>query len=177
MFHVEHMHFLKAFLLLIFFFSIGCKKPTPDPHLGDYIYQNLKQELSAAETKFSEIKKQHDDFATKSKDPSLSVSDLKMARAKADFALREMRKLEQKIKYWKLKLLSREEQVRTSYLNAFNKGEEWNNDEEIQRYKKAQNWGKNREPAKTAPPKKESSHEAPPSESEASETPPESHGE
>lgn len=153
------MHLLTIFLILLTL-QVGCKKPTPDPHLGDYIYQNLKQELSASETKFADIKKQHDDFAMKTKDPSLSISDIKMARAKADFALREMRKVEQKIKYWKLKLLSREELVRSSYLSAFNKGEEWNNEDEVQRYKKAQNWGKNRQPAKEKESKKESAHES-----------------
>lgn len=149
---------LSITFLIILTLLVGCKKPAPDPHLNDYIYQSLKQELSTSETKYSEIKKQHDDFVTKSKDSSLSISDLKIARAKADFALREMRKIEQKIKYWKLKLLSREEIVRSSYLSAFNKGEEWNNEEEIQRYKKSQNWGKNRQPSNDKESKK-ASHE------------------
>lgn len=161
-------------LTIVFFIIltllVGCKKPAPDPHLGDYIYQSLKQELSASETKYSDIKKQYDDFVAKTKDPSLSVSDLKMARAKADFALREIRKVEQKIKYWKLKLLSREELVRSSYLAAFNRGEEWNNDDEIQKFKKAQSWGKKRQPAKANEPKKESASQPP---SEGHESPPE----
>lgn len=174
MFHVEHMHLLNAILFITILHSLGCKKPMSDPHLNDYIYQSLKQELGAAETKYSEIKKKHDEFATKSHDPSLSISDIKLARAKADLTLREMRMAEQKIKYWKLKLLSREEQVRISYLNAFNKGEEWNNDEEIQRYKKAQEWGKKRDLAKTPPVKKASSHDSPPTEGHESSA---SHGE
>lgn len=119
----------------------------PDPHLNDYIYQSLKQELAASESRLVDIKKQYTDFINKSNDPSLSTSDVKIARAKADLASREIRKLEQKVKYWRLKLLSREEVVRGSYLKAFNKGEEWNNDEEVQRFKRAQNRGKIRSPA------------------------------
>jgi len=133
------------FTLIIF---IGCKKPIPDPHLNDYIYLNLKQELTTTESKLTDVKKEFSDYVSKSKDPSLSISDIKVARAKADFALKEIRKLEQKVKYWKLKLLSREELVRISYLSAFNKGEEWNNDDEVIRFKKAKEWGKDRKPAK-----------------------------
>jgi hypothetical protein len=135
------------FIILSVSYFVGCKKPIPEPHMNDYIYQSLKQELSTAESKLTDIKKEHSDFISKSKDPSLSISDVKIARAKADFALREIRKLEQKVKYWKLKLLSREDLVRSSYLASFNKGEEWNNEEEVQRFKKAKNWGKNRQPA------------------------------
>ncbi len=129
----------------------------PDPHLNDYIYQSLKQELSASESRLVDIQKQYSDFLNKSNNPSLSTSDAKIARAKADLALREVRKLEQKVKYWKLKLLSREEVVRDSYLKTFNKGEEWNNDEEVQRFKRAQSRGRIRAPANSHSSKKDKS--------------------
>lgn len=99
------------------------------------------------ETKLADISKQHLEFIMKSKDPGLTTTDIKTARAKADVTKREIRKLEQKIKYWKLKLLSREELVRNAYLEAFNKGQEWNNKEEIEKFKKAQIWGQQRQPA------------------------------
>ncbi len=125
----------------------GCKKPLPDPHLNDEIYLGLKQELAATESLLTERKNQYKEFQEKVDQADIQSSNLKIARAKADDALREIRKLEQKIIYWKLKLLSREELVRNSYLESFNKGEDWNNSEEAQRYKKSLSRNTKRKPS------------------------------
>lgn len=137
---------------LFFLFSLiiilgGCKKPLPDPHLNDEIYLGLKQELAATESLLTERINQYKEFQEKVGQADIQSSNLKIARAKADGALREIRKLEQKIIYWKLKLLSREELVRNSYLESFNKGEEWNNSEEAQRYKKSLSRNTKRKPS------------------------------
>ncbi len=63
---------------------------------------------------------------------------MKILRAKSERAKHNRNKQEQIVRYWKLKLLSREEVVRENYLNSFNRGEEWNSSEEIERYKKVQ---------------------------------------
>lgn len=131
---------------LVFILS-SCKKPLPDPHLNDEIYLGLKQELAATESLLAERKNQYKEFQEKVDQADIQSSNLKIARAKSDGAIHEIRKLEQKIIYWKLKLLSREELVRNSYLDSFNKGEEWNNSEEAQRYKKSLSRNSKRKPS------------------------------
>lgn len=143
MIKTQTLFFLFSFVIILG----GCKKPLPDPHLNDEIYLGLKQELAATESLLTERKNQYKEFQEKVDQADIQSSNLKIARAKADDALREIRKLEQKIIYWKLKLLSREELVRNSYLESFNKGEDWNNSEEAQRYKKSLSRNTKRKPS------------------------------
>lgn len=125
----------------------ACKKPLPDPHLNDEIFLGLKQELASTEALLAERKNQLKEFQDKVVQADIQSSNLKVARAKADAALQEVRKLEQKVIYWKMKLLSREEIVRNLYLESFNKGEAWNNADEAMRYKKSINRNTKRKPA------------------------------
>lgn len=131
----------KLLLFLIISCSLGllvsCAKPNPNPHAGDYIYNEFKGELTIAETKLTEKTKERDDFLEKMKSHLVTDLEKKSLRYKADRATKEMRRYDQQIKYWKLKLLSREQSVRQSYLDAFNQGQTWDNNEEIERYKKA----------------------------------------
>lgn len=118
---------------------LGCKRPQADPQNGDYIYQQIREELGAEEAKLNERREQYQEFLTNLKDPDIPSAKRKILQVKADRASQDVRKLEQRLKYWKLKLLSREEQVRNSYLDAFNNGSEWDNSsEETERFKKAQ---------------------------------------
>ena len=119
------------------FRSLGCTKPNPSPHSGDFIYNEFKNELGIAETKLAEKTKERDDFLIKIKSPQITDLERKSLHFKADIATKQIRKLEQQIKYWKLKLLSREESVRRSYLASFNEGHIYDNSEETSRYQKA----------------------------------------
>lgn len=132
---------LKKLLLLLVLQLIfsGCTKPIADPQLDDYIYQSLKQDLVNAETQLSEKQTQLKDFKSNLLTADIQTSEFKLIRTKSDYATQEIRKLEQRVKYWKGKLLTREKFVRNEYLSAFNKGESWNNLEEILKYKKAKN--------------------------------------
>ncbi len=142
---------LKSFFNLILFSSLfllsACKKPLPDPHLNDEIFLGLKQELASTEALLVERKNQLKEFQDKVIQADIQSSSLKVARAKADAALQEVRKLEQNVIYWKMKLLSREEIVRNLYLESFNKGEVWNNADETTRYKKSIHRASKRKPA------------------------------
>jgi hypothetical protein len=138
MFHVEHMKMKAKYCLFIFWVALaGCKKPTPDPQAGDVIYQSFKAELASVEARLTEKEGELNDFKNQIAQTDIESSELKVLRAKANFATHEVRKLQQGVKYWKLKLLSREEVVRTNYLAAFNRGEEWNNAEELEKFHKA----------------------------------------
>jgi hypothetical protein len=149
---------------------LGCTKPNPNPHLGDFIYSEFQTELGIAETKLAERQKERDDFLTKMKNPQVTDLERKSLHFKADYAMKHIRKLEQQIKYWKLKLLSREESVRHSYLNSFNEGKVYDNSDEISRYQKAiSRLRKSRRPSsqkKEEPAKPAASESAPPSEEE-----------
>lgn len=133
--------------LIIFLTIVGCRKPQPDPHLNDFIYLNLKQELVATESLLNEKKTQYSEYKDKIEQADIQSSGVKVARAKAEASLNEIRKLEQKVLYWKMKLISREEAVRNSYLESFNKGLEWSNAEEVDRYKKTIDRASKRKPA------------------------------
>jgi hypothetical protein len=148
MFHVEQlMKITKLYLFIFVFVSFGCKKPLPDPQASDYIYQELKQELAAAESQLAEKQGQMKELKDKLTQSDIQSSELKMIRVKIDFAQRSIRKQEQRVRFWKARLLSREELVRRQYLTAFNKGEEWNNSDEVERYKKGKLMFRTRVPA------------------------------
>lgn len=148
MFHVEQSMNLPFFwTALIFLALIGCKNPLPDPQASDYIYQSIKQELAATESKLGEKKGQLEELKSKLPQTDIQTAEVKMIRAKVDFATQEIRKIEQRVKYWKIKLLSREELVRRKYLAAFNKGEEWDDTLETENFKKSVQRLKSRAPA------------------------------
>ncbi len=148
MFHVEHsMNLSIVFIITTLLIFLGCKQPLPDPQQSDYIYQSIKQELAGVEAQLNQKRNQLNDFKSKLPETDIQSADIKMIRAKVDFATQEVRKLEQKLKYWKIKLLSREELVRTKYLAAFNKGEEWDNTLETENFKKSIQRLKQRLPA------------------------------
>jgi hypothetical protein len=131
------MKFIKLFLFMSLTVLFGCKRPLPEPQANDYIYLNFKQQLGDAEARLLEKEGQLKEFQEKINEADIQSSERKLIQAKADFALREVRKMQQNVKYWKLKLLSREEVVRRSYLRAFNSGLEWDNSAEVARFKKA----------------------------------------
>jgi hypothetical protein len=157
MFHVEHyMNSTKFILFILISLSFGCRQPIPDPQSSDYIYQDLKTQLGVSETKLAERKTQLDEHMANMKTVE-GESEKKRLRFKADIAVQDIRKLEEKVKYWKLKILSREEYVRNEYLREFNKGNDWNNSEEVERYKKAISRLVVRAPAGKGPPEKKKS--------------------
>lgn len=137
----------KLILLMCLTMLQGCKNPIPDPQQHDFIYQELKQELSQTENMISEKKNQIKEFQDKFRGADIQSSERKVIQVKIDHAFNDLRKLEQRLTYWKLKLLSREEIVRHSYLNSFNSGQDWDNSDEIERYKKANARLQKRRPA------------------------------
>ena len=139
MFHVEQsMNLIKICLYVVILVGLGCRKPMSDPQAGDYIYQDLKNQLALSEGKLTERKEQLEEQIIALKEADIDSSQRKQLKFKIDKAASDIRKLEQRVLYWKLKILSREEHVRKEYLKAFNKGETWDNSVEIERYKKAQ---------------------------------------
>lgn len=129
---------MKYTIIILLLISVcGCARPEKDPHLKDYIYQEFKNELSIAETKLADKTKELDEFTGKLAAKNQTDVEMKSLRIKADNATKQIRRIDQQIRYWKLKLLSREALVREKYLEAFNKGELWNNEEEVLRYQKA----------------------------------------
>ena len=109
----------------------------PDPQASDFIYLSIKQELANSESELATKTTQLNELVSKLPETDSQKSDIKLLRAKIDVAKRDLRKLEQKIKYWKVKLLSREEIVRIRYMSAFNQGKEWDSTEETERFKKS----------------------------------------
>lgn len=130
------MKIINLFLSAIIFLSFGCRRPVPDPQSTDYIYQDLKSQLAISEGKLAERKTQLEEHLNNMKTVE-GDSEKKRLRFKADIAVQDVRKLEEKVRYWQMKILSREEYVRTEYLREFNKGNEWKNVEEVDRYKLA----------------------------------------
>lgn len=162
------MFYVRILLCLLIFSISACKKPQGDPQAGDYIYQQLKVQLAAAEAKLAERKTQLDEFKTTLAQADESeYSRKRILKTKAEIAARDIQKLEQRVRYWKLKILSREEYVRTTYLSSFNKGIEWDNKEETEKFRKAEQRLVPRAPASKSPgdskaEKKKESESAPP---------------
>lgn len=123
-------------MLLLF----GCNKPDPNPHLTDFIYQDIQKKLSGAESLKSTHESNYNDFLSKLKNMDRQSREYWLLSKKSYAAKWEAEKAQQKIDYYKMLLFEREKYVRQSYLKAFTKGEKWDSSEELQLYKKSAQW-------------------------------------
>lgn len=126
-------------ILFVVFFA-GCTKPDPNPHLADYIYQDIQRKLGEVEKAKATHLSNIDDLASKIKNENEQSIDRKILIRKQFIAKWEAEKAEQKINYYKMLLAEREKHVRESYLKSFSKGEKWDNSEEINKYKRSAKW-------------------------------------
>lgn len=126
--------------ILLFALSLilfGCTKPDPNPHLSDYIYQDLKSKLAEAEALKTTQQSALSDFQKKLADEDKQSIQLKILRRKVEGSTWDIMKTEQQINYLKMKIFDREKFVRESYIEAFKKGEKWDNTNEVNEYKKS----------------------------------------
>lgn len=131
---------LISFALILLLTS--CTKPDPNPHLGDYIYQDLKGKLAEQETLKGNQSSAFTDLSHKLADEDSQSIQLKILRHKVNVAKWEIQKTEQKINYLKMKIFDREKFVREHYIESFKKGEKWDNASEVADYKKVEQWEK-----------------------------------
>jgi hypothetical protein len=130
--------FIKTFFFILFL--IGCSKPNPNPHLTDYIYQNINEKLAESEKIKDTYKTNYEDLIGKLKNIDQQSREHWLLYNKSFRAKWETEKAQQKIDYYKMLLFEREKFVRESYLKAFSKGEKWDNTEEVKKYKNSANW-------------------------------------
>lgn len=127
--------------LLIFLFLIsGCNKPDPNPHLADYIYQDIQRKLTDTEKLKSTHETNYEELSSKSKSTDKQTREYRVLLQKAYAAKWEIEKTQQKINYFKMLLFEREKYVKKSYIKAFSAGEKWDNSEELRLYKKSSHW-------------------------------------
>lgn len=127
-------------IILLILFALGCNKPNPNPHLADFIYQDLQNQMAEAEKLRMAHETNANEFKSKIGIVDRQSREYGVLNKKFFAAKWEEEKMSQKITYLKLLILEREKHVRTEYLEAFSNGETWDNSNEIDNYKKSRAW-------------------------------------
>jgi hypothetical protein len=134
--------FYNLIFIFIPIFIIGCEKPNPNPQDSDPIYQDIKSKISNIESrkvKADGILKELEGFYS---DAEPHSSQPKYFRAKIQDTKLSIEKLDQELRFEKMRLENRESYVKKKYLISFSHGEKWKNTEEVEAYKKAEKWSR-----------------------------------
>lgn len=124
-------------LFLAFFFlmtAAACNKPEPNPEKQDQIYLDLLTEQGNAEKMRTEAEKELEENKKALDAVVPQTGQIHYARKRVNEAQSKVDKLTQQIKYWTLRSESRRDYVRRKSLEAFNKGQKWDDPKEYQEY-------------------------------------------
>lgn len=122
------------FFILLVLFSAGCTSHDPNPELKDPIYLDLKNIVGDLASDVA-IHKATIDDETKNKDLAEPRSkDLALTRNRLREAEQRLKKAEQALNYYEIKVERRRLEARLAYEKAHQKGESWPDPAEFQAY-------------------------------------------
>lgn len=129
-----NMKFKIFFFILVSFVFVGCNKPNPHPELLDPVYMDIKKDLDDQEKVVAEALS-----ALKEKKTDLQVAkpqtgQLKWAQKRLSEADDRYTKAVQRLEFLKIKLESRYNYSRKSYIVAFRKKSSWPDPKEQEEY-------------------------------------------
>lgn len=121
-------------LLLIFFFSLGCTKRDPQPHLKDPIYRDLSSEHSRhqkmVEEQLKEVSKLEAELAStevRTIDKRIKLRDLQTAKER-------LGRLKEGAEYYRIRADLRKVYAKRDYNRAFDEGAVWPDPKELEAY-------------------------------------------
>lgn len=139
---------MKKLVFLVFLGVLSaCNKPDPNPELKDPISQDIQSNIKSIEAQLATERKNLADAEGEIKKAVPQTGQIKFARKHYFDVKARMEKLEQELRYYRLREESRKYEARADYLKAFDKKEAWPSPEEFENYKiaesarkKSRNW-------------------------------------
>lgn len=124
------------FTYICFVFSIlGCEKPDPAPHLKDPIYADILSEIASHQGAIEGEKKQLEEHEKALKEAKPQTGQIKFAEKRVWQSKDRLLKLNQKLRYWQSRQVSREIEAKESYLKAWDSKQPWPSLDEFERYR------------------------------------------
>lgn len=119
---------MKYFFILFTFFLIisGCRKPEENPELRDPIVRDLQQKLKEAEANLKTYEAEYVGVQQTVKNASVNTRELKEARKNFYSAEKKLRKAQQMVHYYQIKVNLRTIAGRTEYIKTFKEEKEFN---------------------------------------------------
>jgi hypothetical protein len=127
----------KTYLILLFtysFFVLGCKKPDPNPHLRDPIYLDILSEIAAHQSSIEAEKKQLKEHEKTLREAKPQTGQIKLAEKRVWESKDRLAKMNQMLRYWQSRQVSREIEAKEAYLRAWDAKTPWPDPEEFERY-------------------------------------------
>lgn len=128
----------KIYLILLLqclLFILGCEKPDPNPHLKDPIYSDILSEITAHQSSIEAEKKQLEEHQKAAKEAKPQTGQIKFAEKRVWDSKERLAKLNQMLRYWQSRQISREIEAKESYQKAWDAKKPWPEPEEFERYK------------------------------------------
>lgn len=130
---MEHQKY--AYLLFFFLFLvIGCEKADPNPELKDPIYADLVLQLSTTEKDLVEINKNAEEQKNLYENAAPQSGQAGVFKKRYFAAASTADRLNQQIKYWKIRIEERRLSSRKSYLESLKSGNAWPDPKEYEVY-------------------------------------------
>lgn len=126
--------YLLTFFILVFTI-IGCEKPDPAPHLKDPIYSDILGEINSHQAAIEAEKKQLDEHEKALREAKPQTGQIKFAEKRVWDSKERIMKLNQMLRYWQSRQVSREIEAKESYLKAWDSKQSWPDPNEFQSYK------------------------------------------
>ncbi|MGZ3768458.1 MAG: hypothetical protein ACXVCP_01045 [Bdellovibrio sp.] len=115
-------------------FLISCNKPDPNPELKDPIYLDLVAATATANQQIENEKKTLEGNRKELKEVALQTGQNLYAEKRVRESIERIQKLEQEKLYLDLKVQAQKKLAKSSYLQAFKKGEPWPNEKDWDSY-------------------------------------------
>ena len=122
--------FFSFFALLL----AGCNRPEATPELRDPIYQDIQAELNATQSKIADTESQLEGYRAQLDKVVPQNGQYKYFEKHVFETQKFVEKFKQQKKFWTVRLESRRNVVRRSYLKGFKSGKPWDPTKEFEAY-------------------------------------------
>ena len=108
------MNYKSILIIFAVMFLLGCNKPDPHPELKDPIYQDLQREFAEAQKAVDAEKSLLAEHEKNLKEVIPQTGQIKYAQKRVSESLARLEKLKQLVKYWEIRIKTRENESRVS---------------------------------------------------------------
>jgi len=116
-------------------FVAGCNRPDPNPELKDPIYLDIQKELQDAKREVENQEKQVEEFKKVLAGVVPQTGQIKFAQKRFEESTAKLKKDQQMLRYWLIRLEDRRLESKKLYSVAFAKDKPWPNQQEWLDYK------------------------------------------
>lgn len=127
---------MHVFFLVFCLFLAACNRPDAYPELKDPIYRDLEAEVRSSQKEVDTLTNEKASAKADTLTAQPQTGENKIRWNTYFEVEKNLEKAVQMLKYSELRLESRKEEARKSYLQAFNAGKDWPDPEEFSAYQK-----------------------------------------